>query len=165
MPLILNFDHEEIRKMELPNESSKNQFTCIEISSLHVNPNIFLLRKTLHSSDIDAAISHLRFCLSERSNENYGIELEDGSIIDSEGLQDLKHLSQLIECQKEIREENLWLENLPELLKFPNGLLNDTFPVFATQFVSLIQSHGTDKEIQPINLRVPQMPCLKSSFM
>ena len=95
-----------------------------------MNPNIFLLKKILHSSDIDAGISHLRFYLSGRSNKNYGIELEDGSIIDSEGLQDLKHLSQIIECQKEIREENLWLENLPELLKFPYGLLNYTFPVF-----------------------------------
>ena len=94
----------------------------------------------MHSSDIDAAISHLRFYLSGRSNKNYVIELEDGSIIDSEGLQDLKHLSQLIECQKEIREEN-------KLLKFPNGLLNDTFPVFGTQFVSLLQLHGTDTEI------------------
>ena len=97
-----------------------------------MNPNIFLLKKILHSSDIDTAISHLRFYLSGRSNKNYGIELEDGSIIDSEGLQDLKHLSQLIEFQKEIREVNLWLENLPELLKFPDGLLNYTFPVFGT---------------------------------
>ena len=95
MPLILNFDHEEIRKMELPNESSKNQFTCIEISSLHVNPNIFLLRKTLHSSDIAAGISHSQFYLSGRINKNYGIELEDGSIIDSEGLHKLKHLKPL----------------------------------------------------------------------
>ena len=95
MPLILNFDHEEIRKMELPNESSKNQFTCIEISSLHVNPNIFLLRKTLHSSDIAAGISHSQFYLSGRINKNYGIELEDGSIIDSEGLHNLKHLKPL----------------------------------------------------------------------
>ena len=147
LPLVLNFDRGEIGKMELPNESLKNQFTCIEISSSHVNPNLFLLRKTLHSSDIDAAISHLRFYLSGRSNKNYGIELEDGSIIDSEGLQDLKHLRQLIECQIEIREENLWLENLPELLKFPNRLLNDTLPVFATQFVSLLQSNGINKEI------------------
>ena len=166
LPLVLKFDRGEIAKMELPNESLKNQFTCIEISSSHVNPNIFLLMKTLHSSDIDAAISHLRFCLSKRNNKNYGIELEDGSIIDSKGLQDLKHLSQLIECQKEIREENLWLENLPELLKFPNGLLIDTF---ATQFVSLLPSHGIDKEIQSINLTIknggPQMSCWKSSFM
>ena len=95
LPLILNFDHEEIRKMELPNESSKNQFTCIEISSLHVNPNIFLLRKTLHSSDIAAGISHSQFYLSGRINKNYGIELEDGSIIDSEGLHNLKHLKPL----------------------------------------------------------------------
>ena len=109
MPLILNFDHGEIAKLELPNESSQNQFTCIEISSSHVNPNIFLLRKTLHSSDIDAAISHLRFYFSGQRNKNYGTELGDGSVIDSDGLQDLKHLSQLTECQKEVREENLWL--------------------------------------------------------
>ena len=32
-------------------------------------------------------------------------------------------------------------------LKFPNRLLNDTFPVFATQFVSLLQSNGINKEI------------------
>ena len=101
--------------------------------------------------------------MSGRSKKNYGIELEDGSVIDSEGLQDLKHLSQLIECQKEIREENLWLEKLPELLKFPNRLLNDTFPVFATQFVSVLQSHGIDKGIQPINLRVAHLKCLVGS--
>ena len=142
LPLILDFDRGEIGKLELPNESLKNQFTCIEVSSSHVNPNKFLLRKILHSSDIDATISHLRFYLSGRSNKNYGIELGDGSVIYSEGLQDLKHLSQLIECQKEIRTENLWLENPPELLKFPNGLLNDNFPVFATQFVSLLQSQN-----------------------
>ena len=161
MLLILNIDRGEIGKMELPNEYLKNQFTCIEISSLHVNPNIFRLRKTLHSFDIDA--SHLRFYLSGRSNKNYGIELEDGSIIDSEGLQDLKQWSQLTECQKKLRKENLWLENLPELLKFPNGLLNDTFPVFATQFVSLLQSYGIDKEIQSINLRVAHLKCLVGS--
>ena len=79
-------------------------------------------------------------------------------------MQDLKHLSQLIECQKEIREENLWLKNLPELLKFPNGLLNDTFPVFGTQFVSHLQSHGIDTEIQPKS-GAPQISCWKSSFM
>ena len=72
-------------------------------------------------------------------------------------------MSQLIECQKEIRQENLWLEKLPELLKFPNGLLNDTFPVFVTQFVSLLQSHGIDKEIQPINSRVAHLKCLVGS--
>ena len=77
--------------------------------------------------------------------------MEGGSIIDSERLQDLKHLSQLIECQKEIREENLWLQNLPELLRFTNGLINDTFE---TQFVLLLQSHGIDTEIQPINLKL-----------
>ena len=109
MPLILNFDRGEIGKLELRNESLKNQFTCIEISLSHANPNIFLLRKTLHSSDIDAAISHLRFYFSGQSNKNYGTELGDGSVIDSDGLQDLKHLSQLTECQKEVREENLWL--------------------------------------------------------
>ena len=64
-----------------------------------------------------------------------------------------------MECQKEIKEENLWLENLPELSKFPNGLLNDTFPVFGTQFVSLLQSHGTDTEIQAINLTVAHPKC------
>ena len=129
-----------------------------------MNPKIFLLRKTWHLSDIDAAISHLRFCLLGRSSKNYGIELEDGSVIDTEGMQDLTHLCQLIECQKEIREENLWLKNLPELLKFPNGLLNDTFPVFGTQFVSHLQSHGTDTEIQPKSGAL-QISCWKSSFM
>ena len=119
-----------------------------------MNPNVFLLRKTLHSSDIDAAVSHLWFCLSGRSNKNYGIELGDGSVIDSEGLQDLKHLSQLIECQKETREENLWLENLSS-----EWVVNDKFPVFTTQLVSLLQSHGIDKEIQPINLRVAHLRC------
>ena len=89
--------------------------------------------------------------------------MEDGSIIDSEGLQDMKHLIQLIERQKEIREENVLLENLPELLKFPNGLLNGNFPVFATQFVSLLQSHGTYKEIHPINLRMAHLKCLVGS--
>ena len=73
LPLILKFDREEIIKMQLPNESLKNQFTCIDISSLHVNPNIFLLRKTLHSSDVDAAISHLQFYLSGQSNKIHGI--------------------------------------------------------------------------------------------
>ena len=126
-------------------------FTCVEIPSSHVNPNIFLLRKTLHSSSIDAAISFLRSYLSGWSNKNYAIELEGGSIIDSERLQDLKHLSQLIESQKEIREENLWLQNLPELLKFTNELVNDTFE---TQFVLLLQSHRIDTEIQPINLKL-----------
>ena len=114
-------------------------------------------------NNIDATISHLRFYLSGRSNRNHGIELEDGSIIDSEGLQYLKHLSQLIEYQEEIREGNVWLENLPELLKFPNGLLNDTFPVFGTQFVSLLQSNEIDTEIQPITLRVAHIKCLAGS--
>ena len=72
-------------------------------------------------------------------------------------------MNQQIECQKEIREGNLWLENLPELLKFPNRLLNGTFPVFATQFVSQLQSHGTDKDIHPINLRVAHLKCLVGS--
>ena len=75
LPLILNFDRGDIGKLELPNESLKNQFTCIEISLSHANPNIFLFRKTLHSSDIDASISYLQFYLSGRSNKNYGIEL------------------------------------------------------------------------------------------
>ena len=101
--------------------------------------------------------------MSGRSNRNHGIELEDGSIIDSEGLQYLKHLSQLIEYQEEIREGNVGLENLPELLKFPNGLLNDTFPVFGTQFVSLLQSNEIDTEIQPITLRVAHIKCLAGS--
>ena len=126
-----------------------------------MNPNTFLLSKAMYSFDINVGISHIRFYLSGRSDKIYGTELDDGSTTDSEGLQDLKHLSQLMECQKEIRGE-LWLENLdlPESLKFPNGLLNDTFPVFATQSFSLLQSHGIDKEIQPIILRVAHLKCL-----
>ena len=56
------------------------------------------------------------------------------------------------------------VKKLPELLNFPNGLLNDTFPVFGTHFFSHLQSHGIDTEIQPKS-GAPQISCWKSSFM
>ena len=75
----------------------------MEIDSPHcVKSNIFELRKTLHSTDIDAAINHIQLYSSSRTNKTYGIQLDDGSIVDLAGLKNLKFLCKLIESQKEV---------------------------------------------------------------
>ena len=133
----------------------------MEIDSSHcVKSNIFELRKTLHSTDIDAAINHIQLYSSSRTNKTYGIQLDDGSIVDLAGLKNLKFLCKLIQSQKGVKEENQWLGDVSHLMKFSNGILNEDFLVTATQFVSLIQAHQDDEEIQPINLRVGHIKLL-----
>ena len=48
-------------------------------------------------------------------------------------------------------------------MKFPNLILNKDFLVTATQFVSLIQAHQDDEEIEPINMRVGHIKLLIES--
>ena len=156
--LASNFDRTKLGKLKLPEESLKNQFTCVKIDSPH-------LKKTLHSTDIDAAINHIQFYLSSRTNKTSGIQLDDGSIVDLAGLKNLKFLCKLIQSQKEVKEENQCLRDVSPLMKFPNGILNEDFLVTATQFVSLIQAHQNDEEIQPINLRVGHIKLLVGTHL
>ena len=159
--LVSNFDRAKLGKLKLPEESLKNQFTCVKIDSPHcVKSNLFELKKTLHSTDINGAINHIQFYSSSRTNKTYGVQLDDGSIVDLAGLKNLKFLCKLIQSQKEVKEENQWLRDLSNLMKFPNGISNEDFLVTATQFVSLIQAHQDDEEIQPINLRVDHIKLL-----
>ena len=147
--LVSNFDRAKLGKLKLPEESLKNQFTCVKIDSPHcVKSNIFELKKTLHSTDINGAINHIQFYSSSRTNKTYGIQLDDGSIVDLAGL---KNLCELIQSQKEVKEENQLLRDVSHLMKFSNGILNEDFLVTATNFVSLIQAHQDDEEIQTIN--------------
>ena len=95
---------------------------------------MFELKKTFHSTDIDAAINHIQFYSSSRTNKTYGIQLDDGSIVDLAGL---KNLCELIQSQKEVKEENQLLRDVSHLMKFPNGILNEDFLVTAIQFLSL----------------------------
>ena len=117
----------------------------MEIDSPHcVKSNTFELKKTLHSTDIDAAINHIQFYSSSRTSKTYGIQLDGGSIVDLAWLKNLKLLCKLIQSQKEVKEENQWLREVSHLMEFPNGILNEDFLVTATQFVSLIQTHQDD---------------------
>ena len=60
--LVSNFDRAKLGKLKLPEESLKNQFTCVKIDSPHyVKSNLFELKKTLHSTDINGAINHIQF--------------------------------------------------------------------------------------------------------
>ena len=107
----------------------------MKIDSPHcVKLNIFELKKALHLNDIDAAINYIQFYSSSRTNKIYGIQLDDGSIVDLAGP---KFLCKLIQSQKEVKEENQWLRDVSHLMKFPNGILNEDFLVTAIQFLSL----------------------------
>ena len=101
--LVSNFDGTKLGKLKLPEESLKNQFTCVKIDSPHcVKSNICDLKKTLHSTDIDAAINHIQFYSSSRTNKTYGIQLDNGSIADLAVLKNLKFLCKSIQEKKKI---------------------------------------------------------------
>ena len=101
--LVSNFDRTKLGKLKLPDESLKNQFTCVKIDSPHcVKSNIFDLKKALHSTNIDAAINHIQFYSSSRTNKTYGIQLGNGSIVDLAGLKNLKFFCKSIQEKKKI---------------------------------------------------------------
>ena len=79
----------------------------MKIDSPHcVKSNMFELKKALQSTDIDVAINQIQFYSSSRTNKVYGIQLDDGSIVDLAGPKNLKFLCKLIQSQKEFKEEN-----------------------------------------------------------
>ena len=67
---------------------------------------------------------------------------------------DAKQKKILVNTTKEVQEGDAWLQHLLIMLKlpFPN---NKTFLLdYAARFVSLVQHHCLDTEIQPLNLRI-----------
>ena len=59
-----------------------------------------------------------------------------------------------MQSQNKVKEENQWLTELRHLM------LSRDFIVTVTPFVSLVQAHQGDKEIQSINWRVGRIKLL-----